>query len=151
MPEGPSPSWRTQRSCVLHSLCGVLKCANWPDWEEPQAVCQWIPQCPEEWGHSSICHGRVCVQDWTCSGPQAVQGVRPLPSYHHTLHVGKLVHPAWTGSGEPYWKCTWSSWTDEHIPIYHLVFLTVHWFCKYSELHDSTLVYTGSWWVYVYR
>ena len=39
-PEGPSPSQRTQRSCVLHPLCGVLKHVHRPDWEEPQAVCQ---------------------------------------------------------------------------------------------------------------
>ena len=26
----------------------------------------------EEWGHPSICLGRACVQDWTCSGPQPV-------------------------------------------------------------------------------
>ena len=56
-------------------------------------------------------------------------GARPSPACQHTLHVGELEHQgqltrqSWTGSEEPYWRCTQCSWTDGHIPTYHLVFL----------------------------
>ena len=42
-PEEPSPSRRTQRNCVLHPLCGVLKRVHRPDWEEPRAACRVRP------------------------------------------------------------------------------------------------------------
>ena len=41
MHDRPGPSRRSQRGCVLHPLCGALKCIHQPDWEVPQhRVCE---------------------------------------------------------------------------------------------------------------
>ena len=51
----------------------------------------------------------------------------------------------WTGSEEPYRKCTRHSWTDEHIPTFHLVFVLyidcVSIVNNLTGLHGSCRVY----------
>ncbi len=130
-PKGPSPKRRTQRNCVLHPLCGVLKCVHRPDWEEPQAARQWTLLCTEEcMGTSkhpprqSMC-SRLDMQ-WTSAGLRCWT-ITSTPPHAACWRAGtsSTTRQSWTGSKETYQKCMWRSRTDGHVSTYHLVFFFI--------------------------